>query len=69
MQVLIVVEDVAEEITVCGKALRQGTDGESVGSQRRSSSSAQSIGADTGAPAAGRGLYGATNVLLIAFWV
>jgi hypothetical protein len=34
-QVLIVVEHVAEEITACGKALRQGTDRESVGSQRR----------------------------------
>ena len=39
--------------------------GRSVGS----SSSSHSIGAETGAPAAGRGLYGATSVLLIAFWV
>lgn len=34
-----------------------------------SSSSSHSIGADTGAPGAGRGLYGATSVLLPAFWV
>jgi hypothetical protein len=34
-----------------------------------SSSSSQSMGADTGAPGAGRGLYGATSVLLTAFCV
>jgi hypothetical protein len=34
-----------------------------------SSSSSQLIGIDTGAPGAGRALYGATSVLLIAFWV
>ncbi len=34
-----------------------------------SSSSSQPIGADTGAPAAARGLYGATSVLLCTFWV
>ena len=32
-------------------------------------SSSHSRGADTGAPAAARGLYGATRVLLLAFWV
>src|SRR5207245_862311 len=34
-----------------------------------SSSSSQLIGADTGAPAAGRTAYGATRVLIEAFWV
>ena len=39
--------------------------GRSIGS----SSSSQAIGTDTGAPSAGRGEYGATRVLLIAFCV
>ena len=39
------------------------------GRRSGSSSSSQSIGTETGAPAAGPGLYGATRVLLIAFWV
>src|SRR6185437_12645484 len=39
------------------------------GRRSGSSSSSQSIGAETVAPAQARGLYGATSVLLIAFWV
>ncbi len=37
--------------------------------KRSSSNSSHRIGADTGAPAAGRGLYGATSVLFMAFCV
>jgi hypothetical protein len=33
------------------------------------SSSSHVMGAETGAPAAARGLYGAARVLLIALWV
>ena len=39
------------------------------GRSEGSPSSSQSIGADTGAAADGRGLYGATSVLCPAFWV
>src|SRR4051794_31193289 len=39
------------------------------GRRSGSSSSSHVIGTDTGAPGAGRGEYGATSVLLIAFWV
>ena len=39
------------------------------GRRSGSSSSSQVIGAETGAPGAGRTAYGATRVLILAFWV
>jgi hypothetical protein len=46
-----------------------GVDGPSIGSQVRVVEFVKVIGMDTGAPEDGRGLNGATRVLLIAFWV
>src|SRR5204862_8269877 len=39
------------------------------GRRATSASSSHVIGADTGAPGAGRTEYGATSVLMLAFWV
>jgi len=66
-KLLRVVEHVAEQVTAVGEAGQDRADREAVRPQDGSSNSSHSIGAETGAPAAGRGLYGAPSVLLIAF--
>jgi hypothetical protein len=68
-QVLLDAEQGLERITALLEPVEDRPDPPGSGLSPGSSSSAQPIGTDTGAPAEGRVEYGATSVLLIAFWV
>ena len=68
-QDLVLDEGSREEVATLRQARRHRRDRPAVGPQLGSSSSSQSIGAETGAVPTGRTEYGATSVLLLAFWV
>ena len=68
-ELLALAEHSAEQVAALGQPVHDVRMVKPSGRSDGSSSSSQAIGADTGAPGAARGLYGATSVLLIAFWV